>query len=58
MKKIILVLLAALLAASMLACGKVKLHCDGCGKEVYGDSKMDESWIILCEDCEPEGVVE
>jgi hypothetical protein len=54
MKKIITVLLAALLALSLLACGKVKLHFDGCGKEVYCDSKMDESWIVFCADCEPD----
>lgn len=54
MKKIIVLLLAAALSLALLACGKVTLHCDGCGKEVRADAKMDEEWIIFCEDCEPE----
>lgn len=54
MKKLITAVLLLLLAASTLACGKVKLHCDSCGKEVYADSKMDESWAVFCSDCEPE----
>ena len=54
MKKIMVVLLAAVLAISLLACGKVTLHCDGCGKEVRADPKMNEEWIIFCADCEPE----
>ena len=33
MKKLTTLLLVALLALSLVACGKVKLHCDGCGKE-------------------------
>ena len=49
MKKIV-----TLLAVSLPACGKVTLHCDGCGKEVRADSNMDESWIVFCSDCEPE----
>ena len=54
MKKLILLLLAFVLAVSLLACGKVTLHCDGCGKEVRGDAKMNEDWIVFCKDCEPE----
>jgi hypothetical protein len=54
MKKLTTLLLVALLALSLVACGKVKLHCDGCGKEIYCDSKMDESWIVFCADCEPD----
>lgn len=54
MKKMCMILLAVLLVLSMNACGKVTLHCDLCGKEVQADSKMDESWIVFCEDCEPE----
>ena len=54
MKKLILVLVAAVLALSLAACGKVTLHCDGCGKEVRADAKMTEEWIIFCRDCEPE----
>ena len=54
MKKMIWALLAAVLALALAACGKVTLHCDGCGKEVQADSKMDESWIVFCSDCEPE----
>lgn len=54
MKRIALLLLAAVLAVSLLACGKVTLHCDGCGKEVRADAKMNEEWIVFCKDCEPE----
>ena len=54
MKKILILLLVTLMALTLLACNKVELHCDGCGKAVYGDAKMDESWIIFCEDCEPD----
>ena len=55
MKKIIVLLLAALLALGLMGCKKtVVLHCDGCGKEVNADPKMDESWIVFCKDCEPE----
>ena len=55
MKRMIALLLASVLALALMACGnKVTLHCDGCGKEVSADSKMDESWIVYCADCEPE----
>lgn len=54
MKRIALLLLAAVLAVSLLACGKVTLHCDSCGKEVRADAKMNEEWIVFCKDCEPE----
>ena len=54
MKKMIAFLLAAVLTILLMACGKVTLHCDGCGKEVRADAKMDESWIVFCSDCEPD----
>ena len=54
MKKIIAFAMAAVLALALAACGTVTLHCDGCGKEVKCDPKMDENWIIFCKDCEPE----
>ena len=54
MKKTLIALLAGLLMLSMAACGSATLHCDGCGKEVSADPKMDESWIVFCKDCEPE----
>ena len=54
MKKTIALLLAGVLAVALMACGKVTVHCDGCGKELRGDSKMDEEWIVFCSDCEPE----
>ena len=54
MKKIVILLLAAVLAISLAACGKVTLHCDSCGKEVRADAKMNEDWIIYCQDCTPE----
>lgn len=54
MKKMMIFLLTALLALSLIGCKKtVTLHCDGCGKEVQADAKMDETWIIFCKDCEP-----
>ena len=34
MKKMIALLLAAVLAVMLMACGKVTVHCDGCGKLV------------------------
>lgn len=54
MKKIIAFLLTSVIAVTLMACGKVTLHCDGCGKEVRADAKMDEGWIIYCNDCAPE----
>lgn len=48
-------LLAALLLSLLLAgCGGRIVHCDGCGKElrVSDSSNVDESWTILCRDCE------
>lgn len=56
MKKFFALLLVALLMLGLFGCGskKVELTCDGCGKTVYGDSKMDDSWIIFCKDCEPD----
>ena len=47
--------LAALLLSLLLAgCGGRIVHCDGCGKElrVSDSSNVDESWTILCRDCE------
>lgn len=52
LKKILAILLIALMVLTFCACGKVTLHCDGCGKEVKCDDKMDEEWIIYCADCE------
>ena len=55
MKKLIALCLAALMVLSLVGCKKtVTLHCDGCGKEVQADAKMDESWIVYCKDCEPQ----
>ena len=54
MKKLIALSLAAMLILGLTACGKVTLHCDGCGKEISAVSKMDESWIVFCADCEPD----
>ncbi len=54
MKKLFILLLSAVMALTLLGCSKVALQCDGCGKTVYGDPKMDDSWIVFCEDCEPD----
>lgn len=57
MKKVLCVILVAILALAMAGCQKTKtLHCDGCDKEitVKEDSNMNEDWIVYCEECEPE----
>jgi len=54
LKRIIAILLIALTVFTLSACGKVTLHCDGCGKEVKCTKDMDEEWIIYCSDCEKE----
>jgi len=54
MKKLIVLSLVAMLMLGFTGCKKKTFHCDGCGKEVYSSADMDESWIIYCEDCEPE----
>lgn len=54
LKRILAVLLIALMLLTFCACGKVTLHCDGCGKELKGTKEMTEEWIILCADCEKE----
>lgn len=54
MKKLLVFLLIGLLTLSLMGCkNTVVLHCDGCGKEIQADAKMDESWIVFCKDCEP-----
>ena len=53
-KKVLAILLIALMVFTFCACGKVTLHCDGCGKEVKCDSKIDEDWIIFSAECEKE----
>ena len=55
MKKLFIVLLSVLAAALLFTiCGTKTLHCDNCGKEISisSGSKMDESWILYCKDCE------
>ncbi|MBR5126178.1 MAG: hypothetical protein IKU68_05535 [Oscillospiraceae bacterium] len=51
-------LLIALLAVLLLSgCGETKtITCDGCGKtqQIKASSNMDDSWIIYCEECEPQ----
>lgn len=54
MKKMIALFLAALVAVGLMACNKVTLHCDNCGKEVKADNNMTEEWLIFCSDCEKE----
>ena len=55
LKRIIALLLIVLMVLTFCACGdKVPLHCDRCGKEVKGDKKMTEDWIIFCADCQEE----
>ena len=55
-KKIGWALVLATLSALLFACaGNTRIvHCDGCGKEISvpEDSDTDESWIILCDDCQ------
>ena len=62
MKKLLIVLLSALLILSLFAgCGKggetkntKTLHCDNCGKEVTvdADSNQNDDWILYCPECE------
>lgn len=54
MKKLIALSLVAVLVLGLTACGKKTMKCDGCGKDVLVDSKMDESWTVFCADCEPD----
>ena len=51
-KRIIAILLIALIIFTLCSCGGVTLHCDGCGKEVRCRDDMTEEWIIFCSDCE------
>ena len=56
-KKILSVILVAVLLLSLTACGEKKiLHCDRCGVEVNvdADSNMDEDWAIFCNECNEE----
>ena len=51
--KLLIALLAILLV--LPGCAKTKtVTCDGCGKQQQIDagSKMDDSWIIYCKECE------
>ncbi len=55
MWKRICVIAAVLLAVLLIGCGAKKIvHCDGCGKEIQvpAGSDTDESWVILCSDCQ------
>ena len=55
MKKILALALVVLLALPLLACEKQRTgHCDACGVGLQVDSKIDESWIVFCKDCEPD----
>lgn len=55
LKKIVLslVILSALICVSSCAKETKELTCDSCGKkvEVEADSKMEEDWILFCEEC-------
>ncbi len=57
-KKIAFLLLALTLVFSLVACGgeTKTLQCGKCGKDVKvaADSEVDESWAVLCKDCEKE----
>jgi hypothetical protein len=55
MKKLLGLTLILALLALLPSCGEKKiLHCDGCGREVEvaASSRMEEEWIVFCEDCE------
>ena len=54
LKRILALLLIALMVFTLCSCGKVTLHCDNCGKEVKCSKDMDEEWIIYCSECEKE----
>ena len=56
-RKISLLLAAAMLLAVLAGCGATKIvHCDRCGDEIElpaGD-KIEEDWIVFCKTCEEE----
>ncbi len=58
MKKIVLIISALLLLLSFAGCSAntKTLTCDNCGKEVKvaENNKMEEDWIVFCEECEAE----
>ena len=55
MKKFFTLAVTLLCLVALLAgCGERKtVTCDGCGKEqkVEPGSKMDDSWIVYCDEC-------
>ena len=55
-KKLAVFLMVSLLLLSLVGCMAEDklLTCDGCGKIVHvsGDSNMEDSWLIFCEECE------
>lgn len=55
MKKLVALLLAVLLLATLTACAKEKktVHCDRCGAavEIDADSNMEEDRILFCRSC-------
>jgi len=55
MKKLLCMLLVAMLLATVSGCGKTKtLICDGCGVEVEvpESSNMTDDWILFCAECD------
>ena len=54
LKRIIALLLLALMIFTFCACGNATVHCDRCGKEIRCDKKITEEWIIFCAECEEE----
>lgn len=53
-KRIFALILLLALLVSMAACGGTKIvHCDRCGCEIElsADDKIEEDWIVFCEDC-------
>lgn len=55
MKKLLCLLLVAVMLMSLAGCGRV-VTCDGCGKEVQvkKNSNITDEWIVYCKDCELE----
>ena len=53
MKKILIATMILLALLTMFGCKTKTLHCDHCGEEVTvkESNKMEEDWIIYCEEC-------
>ena len=56
MKKLLCLLLAAMLFCMLVGCATKTVHCDACGEEITltVNSNVEEDWIVFCKKCEEE----